>query len=304
MKLIALDAQTSMKHFIQFHSQTVLIDCEVLAVDRYILDIFADLLTDTSHFKTIANYRVEKSNNQIIVSANKELIFKHTSPIETAYFMMNQAKFDMIENINDALVLHAALVSNGQLSKQQMSILMPGNSGRGKSLLTLGLLSLGFEYHTDEVITVDQNTQQIRSFIRPLMIKSHGIKPVKTLLTMLDKSCTDYFIKGENMFSLPTQKIQHLFSDDSSLQNTTSPKQSPSNISHIIFPRWANDSSARLEAVSPAQAAMELFKNNIAGRNLSQLGMPMIKHLCEQAKAYELHYSDFSQLHGLISKLN
>ena len=229
--------------------------------------------------------------NSILILKNGEVVHRLSNchPREIANILMNDIKMDLLSPINNALVLHSALVSF-----ENQSILLPGNSGNGKSLFTLGLLSLGCQYHTDEVVLFDNKHNLITPFIRPLMIKSHGINGVRQLVS---DSFDKFFQPGHLINSIPVDTLAEYFSFSSAQV------KDPPPFGGIVFPHFNRQSKGEIIPLSPAQTMIELFKNNVAARNIPDLGSEALKQLCMQTKGAKIEYGSYEQLPALFEKI-
>ena len=299
-------------YFIEFNNKVVSVESQVAAVSDKIETLFKDLQVTSgtcvqSNDKSDVNsvliktYSVEQANTDaaVIIKQAEQVIHVQSDghDVEVANVLMNHIKLDLLSDIDDSLVLHAALVSY-----QGQSILLPGNSGQGKSLTTLGLLSLGCHYHTDEVVLQHLDDDSLSAFVRPLMIKQHGISAARSLLgDEFDRLA----IQGNSMHSLPIDSL-HAFFKTPSVNNKTKDRYSlkqPPRIHCIVFPRYEATSKGQLVSLSPAQTMIQLFQNNVVARNLPDLGAATLKKLSIQAKGVELNYAGYHQLPELFKEI-
>ena len=84
------------------------------------------------------------------------------SRYQLAYILMNEVIFCCIDTNTSHHALHA-----GAVYWDDRCILLPGQSGNGKSTLTSWLIMNGFHYLTDELVFLDQNAQ-VLPMTRPI----------------------------------------------------------------------------------------------------------------------------------------
>ena len=296
-------------YFIEFNGRLVSVESQVAAVSDKIEKLFKDLLTtsvtcvqtnDKNNVNSglIKTYSVEQSNTDaaVIIKQAEQMVHVQSDghDVEVANVLMNHIKLDLLSDIDDSLVLHAGLVSY-----QGQSILLPGNSGRGKSLTTLGLLSLGCHYHTDEVVLQHLDDDRLSVFVRPLMIKQDGIEAARSLLGSEFDRCA---IQGISMHSLPIEALHSFFKTvplNEKIKAQHALRQPPL-IQCIVFPCYDAKSQGEILSLSPAQTMIQLFKNNVVARNLPGLGAATLKKLSLQAKGVKLNYAGYHQLPKLF----
>ena len=293
-------------YFVEFNGKFVSLDSQVAAVSKNIEELFKDLLAKPEKSLLEINnclikaYVVEQSDDaSVIVKQADQVVYAQTggNAVEVANVLMNHIKLDLLSLIDASLVLHAGLVS--YLGE---SILLPGNSGNGKSLTTLGLLSLGCQYHTDEVVLQDLNDDSLSVFVRPLMIKPHGLEAARSLI---GSELDNLIIEGASMHSLPIDALQAFFAESLSSEKLSEQVavKKPPPIACIVFPCYDAASTGELIPLTPAQTMIQLFKNNVVARNLPDLGAMALKKLSMQAKAVKLNYAGYHQLPELFKEI-
>ena len=293
-------------YLIEFNKKTVEIKSYVLEVNKFIEIIFKGLLkqynlkNNTQKSTSIYAINTDADGVGIIILKDEECLYiqKNGNAVEVVNILMNNIKLDLLSSTKNILALHAALVSyDGH------SILLPGNSGNGKSLTTLGLLSLGCNYHTDEVILFDPkpDTAEIIPFVRPLMIKPHGLTSARKLI---GDEIDDLIILGESIHSLPIHKLNDCFNaSKSSKPYSLSNLKKPPPIKVIVFPEYNIDFQGEITPLSTGETVIELFKNNVIARNLPDLGTHALTQLAQQVNGLKLQYGDYKQLPALFTEI-
>ena len=102
---------------------------------------------------------------------NGESLYQGRCQRELAYALINEIIFQCLDKNDVGLALHAAAV---QVAKG--GILLPGNSGAGKSTFVAWLVACGCGYLTDELVVLTEDTFCLRPFTRPLTIRSASAK--------------------------------------------------------------------------------------------------------------------------------
>lgn len=199
--------------------------------------------------------------------------------------LSGEALFSLIENNSRGMAIHAGLVSN-----DRGSVLLPADSGSGKSSVTTWMLSRGWRYHTDELVIVDVDSGRLDAFTRPLNIKTHGKEPVAALLNLdLDGD----LVRPCNMVTMiPHREV-----------NPTWQSVIPPLVA-IVFPVYSRDMEPDLRPIGGAEAGLELMRSNVIARNLPGHGFAGITRLVRDLPAYRLHYQHFDNLDELLGPLS
>lgn len=294
---------TSKNYSIEYLGQKILVRCFVSFILNNIENIFKYVLTkNTDKEPLLKVYSIDfHSDGTSIVVMNDEDILhiqKNACTVEVTNVLMNLIKLDLLSAVKSSIVLHAGLVS-----LDEKSILLPGKSGAGKSLITLGLLSLGYKYHTDEVVSLNLDDNTITPFVRPVMIKSHGLDAAKSLL---GEEIESLIVEGESTSSILIEDLYELFNKDISdtCTNKNYSLHKPPPIHFIVFPEYDAISSGEIIVMTPAQTMIELFKSNVIARNFPDLGASSLKKIVQQSKGFKLRYGSYDQLPKLFQGIS
>lgn len=193
--------------------------------------------------------------------------------------------FTLIENNQSGMAIHAGLVST-----KDSSILLPADSGSGKSSVTTWLLTQGWYYHTDELVIINLQNGALKAFTRPLNIKSHGLAPIGEIF---DLNSHHGELRASNMVTM----IPHR------LVNPSYREEIPP-LSAIVFPHYSKDSEPGIQKISGAEAGLELMRSNVIARNLPGHGFSDVTRLVRRLPAYRLHYQHFDDLPSLFKQVN
>ncbi len=203
----------------------------------------------------------------------KSLKFSPARPGDLIYYLTDRLAFHLANNISVAHCLHAAAVAvNGN------TLVIPANSGSGKSIFTAWLVANGFHYLTDELILFSGG--ELDALIRPLQIKSAGIDAVTPLLVDPDRA-----YKGNRVHALTA----------ASLGGSVSAKQCH-RISAMLFLKYRKNGAFIFEHISASAAGIALMSNHVNARNLEDHGFPEMMALIRETPCYHLEYSGFTSL--------
>lgn len=215
---------------------------------------------------------------------DEKLLIKESSAGIMANHLMSQACFTLAHESRGGLLLHSAAVQAAG-----KGIILPGETGSGKSTLTAWLISHGYRYLTDELIYIANSTNTVNGFARPLSIKS----PARPLLLDILKGEKP---KSEMLRSEPVDMIApELFGAEI--------VEGDSSFGLIIFPQYQPEVKIEMRQLSKAQAAFELMKCLANARNLPQHGMAEVVRLVESTPAYHLVYNNLERAGQLIQEV-
>jgi hypothetical protein len=181
----------------------------------------------------------------------------------------------------DGVALHAGAVGWGG-----RSILIPGQSGAGKSSLTAWFADKGFAYLTDElaVVTADGG---VAGLSRALMLKHDADTIVRALPRLADWPSHR---AGEILISRPEQA-----------GDPAQPEPLPCAL--IVFPLFTPGADLAIRPLTSARACIGLMGCNVNSRNLPDGGFAVVSGLARRVTAVELTYGAFDQLDGVADTL-
>lgn len=199
---------------------------------------------------------------------------KLTHSGDLIYHLTDRIVFHIADKSQNVHCLHAAAVA-----KNGCAIVVPANSGAGKSTFVTWLAHNGFDYLTDELILVDAD-RQIEGIARPIQIKLHGLDAIQPLL--VEPSLVQ---PGKFANALPLESIGARISD-----------QSKHRLSTIIFPQYKKGETYSLTKLSSADAGMSLMANHVNARNLAGHGFRDMMAIIRGTNCYSLVYGGFDTL--------
>ncbi|MDH3637143.1 MAG: hypothetical protein OES09_01595 [Gammaproteobacteria bacterium] len=178
------------------------------------------------------------------------------------------------------LAFHAAA-----LSRRGLGILVPGQSGAGKSSLAAWLTAHGFNYLGDE-LTVVEPDRNMDAFTRPIKIKTSGVAALQTLIDIRAH-------QARLLRSGATIMIPH------KLLNPQSTRES-AFLSLIVFPHYRAQAELTLTPLSAAKTGLALMECLVNARNLAGHGFGAAATMVREVSAFRLDYGGFEQLEALL----
>jgi len=190
------------------------------------------------------------------------------------YHLSDRVVFHIADQADAAYCLHAAAVTY-----QNKAIVIPAQSGSGKSSFTCWLVKNGFDYITDELVLV-QDDGKMQGIARPIQIKAHGLKAVEPLIVE-----PKHVYYGERINALAP----------SSLGATIASEQDV-DLGMLLFPQYLPETEFVFQPLSRAEAGMQLMSNYVNARNHAEHGFRQVMDLVRTVPAYTLNYAGFGQL--------
>lgn len=195
-------------------------------------------------------------------------------PGDLIYHLTDRIVFHLADKAEGVHCLHAAAVA-----KHGRALVIPANSGAGKSSFTTWLCANGFDYLTDELILIDEN-HKIDGLARPIQIKPHGIDAVEHLIEK-----PELVQKGKFANALPI----------SSLGGNAS-QADKHDLSLFVFPQYSKGFDYSFTKLSSAEAGMNLMANHVNARNLEGHGFREMMSIIRNTPCYALKYGGFDKL--------
>ena len=197
---------------------------------------------------------------------------------ELAYILMNEVLYHCIDANRTHHALHA-----GAVTCKGSCLVLPGESGSGKSSLTAWLTAGGCRYLTDELVFLAADGT-VHPLVRPISLKGDG-------------DFLSRFVAGG-------QRRQAVCSDDGAiiphrLLNPAFAAETP-RVTHFIFPRFSAGADTLLSELSPAQSCLYLMQSHVNARHFSGLGVATLAALVRKCRSYQLTYGGFDGLDQLF----
>ena len=205
---------------------------------------------------------------------SNDLTRKLKSPGDLIYHLTDRIVFHVADKSDNSYCLHAAAVSVGE-----HALVIPANSGAGKSSFTTWLVAHQFNYLTDELILVDSQ-HRISGLARPIQIKANGLDAINSLIINPDGVYEGKLANAVTMTAL----------------NGQASDQPSHRLAMMIFPRYNKDSDYQLTKLSSAEAGMSLMGNYVNARNLEGHGFREMMAVIRKTPCYSLQYGGFDKL--------
>jgi len=209
------------------------------------------------------------------VSANGQLQFEPSRLEEVLPYVEWTLNWHVPNLLPDCLQFHASAVEiDGQ------GVILPGESGVGKSTLTAGLLAGGARYLCDEFALVDTRTALLQPYPRALCIKKAAYPVIRDLGLRLH---------GGRRHVKSTKGTVG-FLDPLSVRPDAIGRPAP--VRFIIFPRYTPGADPALIPIRRAEAAFSLLPTCFNLLRCTRPGVDMVASLVRSAACYRLIVGD------------
>ena len=171
----------------------------------------------------------------------------------------------------DAPGVHA-----GAVTRNGLTILIPGNPGSGKTSLVLGLLLNGWTLLSDEIAPVDTKTSQIGPFPRALWIKPGGM---------------DVVVGVDSKGLLGKPEVARRIGGVHCVTPTAFPVAADgetSSVTSVVFPSVDRNLEARIDSVPRSEALGRLMDLTFNRDRFPGGGMDLLGDLVAGADCYTL----------------
>lgn len=199
---------------------------------------------------------------------------------------------DLIYHLTDRLVFHIADKASGvhcvhaaAVAKEGHALIIPANSGAGKSSFTAWLVSQQFDYLSDELVLIDDN-YQLTGLSRPIQIKKSGVDAINELVTN-----KEFFLSGDFASALAISGLGGAVCE---------PR--PQKLSLMVFPHYVSGANFSFKVLSSAEAGMAIMGNHVNARSLDGHGFSAMMKLIKSTPCYALEYGGFDTLPPSFAK--
>lgn len=198
---------------------------------------------DAIHLEVIARRGRRRLHHEYTIQVQNRHRFLPQRYSEVLPYVEWALNWELPRRRPDALWLHAA-----SLECDAGAIILPGESGRGKSTLALALVARGWRYLCDEFAVVDARTAALRAFPRAICVKESGYLLADRLGYRRSRHAA--FIKG---FKGHVTFLQPL-------------KRFPAALGRggparwIVFPKFVPKAPTTLNPIPRSQAVLDLHR--------------------------------------------
>lgn len=212
---------------------------------------------------------------------NREQLYQGRYQCEAAYALINEIIFQCLDKNDNGPALHAAAVQVGK-----RGILLPGNSGAGKSTFVAWLTACGYGYLTDELVVLSDDSDRIRPFTRPLTIRSASVEALTPYVQFQESEV----LSGDSGCMVPHRLLNPDFA----------PVQPP--LSLILFPRYKAGAAPTLTELTPGIGCSRLLECCVNARNIPGHGISGLARITRTIPILELTYGSFPGLGTLLAE--
>jgi len=268
---------------VTFAGQHVTIEYESGEVYEFLSLLFSDLHEEAAiESETLLWISAGEAEDEYVLSGVGGNPFGGCLDVRFAAVVFDAVIYNLLNDNSQGIAFHA-----GAVAHEGKVILLPGESGFGKSSMTACLLAAGCSYLTDELyfIPLDDSAPRL-SFTRPLCIKSGSAEAVRELFSedLLAAALGDQY-----GYIIPHRLLNPEF------------KKISAPPSLILIPKYTADSPLSIEKLSPAQISTLLMTCDVNGRNLEDHGFRQVVRMARATPAYRITYGSF---HGVAEAMN
>jgi len=245
---------------------------------------FGTAITGKPEDWTKPDYILKGDNQQIELQKGQNVQYSGSNPGDAAATLLDCVMYDLADRCRSGLMLRAAA-----LSWQGAGVLFPGTSVSGKSVLSAWLVGQGFDYLTEELVFIAQDSTLLNGLRCPLLLKTPLVEPIEPLIAQYLQR-QDYYDSKRGIFIPP---------------DVLNPKSVPGpvDIRLIIFPKYQPQATCILQQLTPAQATLQLMSCLMNAHNLKAHSLPQTSRLSRHIPAYRLTYSDLVSLQSTLLTL-
>ncbi len=254
-------------------------------VFQFLSTLFGDIAGDPVEENEII-IRIAQSDiaGQYILTSPGADAFTSSLGVHFAAVLFDVVIYNLLRRNGSGIAFHA-----GAVAWKDNVILLPGQSGFGKSCMTACLVSFGCSYLTDELYFIPtEKSAPNFSFTRPLCIKSDAVAPVKKLVS---KEVLENAIADKHGYVIPHRLLN---------SNFRRIEKSPSL---ILIPRYTADSPLSVKKISSAQVTTQLMACDVNGRNLEGHGFGQVAQIARSTPAYRISYNSFAGVADAMQNL-
>lgn len=241
--------------------------------------IFPSAVLDRPAGHHLATFTAINSGQDVYqVSQGNTPLKNNLSASECGIFLMNEVVREFANAHTQHIAVHAAAVV-----KDDVAIVMPANSGSGKTSLAAWFTARGYAYISDELVLFHDADAHFEGLYRPLNFKPSGTDTALALKN--DRYDPQLIIESEVVSGWPAV----MFGECASFHETFQ-----ANL--FIFPSFDSASELDIRELSPAQAGLELMRSNVNARNLAGQGFNAVGQLARKVPALRLSYGGNHQI--------
>lgn len=186
----------------------------------------------------------------------------------------------VLRTTTSGFMLHAALLSRGG-----EGLLICGDSGAGKTMLSVALLTAGFDYHADDVVWIGQDGEAVGAPFAPA-VKAGGWPLLEEMSGNVATSET--YVRGDGLqvrYLLPPAPMGNV----------------PLRIGAILLLARGDGGAARIEPAAPLEVLTTVLNSAYAARGaISAPGLKSLARVIQEARIGRLCFSEWRDGRRLI----
>jgi hypothetical protein len=167
--------------------------------------------------------------------------------------------------------------------------LFPAASGSGKSTLVAGLVAAGFDYFTDDIVTIDPSALTLVPFPKCIGIKQGSRRVLSSLFPQLRHDAPRFRVEGDVVSYL-----------------APSPEAwpaGPAPVRYVVLPKYVRGAQTALTPVRPSEVLPHLIEQSFSVRDRGLDGMNRVLELVRGAQCYRLTVGDLRAAVDLLRHL-
>ncbi len=268
---------------ISFAGASVEIEYEGDSARELVDFVCAEVDTDTSDSPGTTLRLTTTSPGQVCLSSDGKSMATGAADGHMAALLMDQVIERLARSAGSGLMFHAAAVA-----RRGRGVMLPGQSGCGKTTLAAWLAGGCFDCLTDELVLLPPGEPLVAGLPRPLKVRRGS-----------------WTLLGPRTRGWPQQN-EGLVTRDARLIHATALR--PSNatgtvpLDLILFARYDTSGDNRFRELTSAQVGFRLMECLVNARNLAGHGFGEIARIARSVPAYEVGYSECGRVEGGIKK--
>lgn len=184
------------------------------------------------------------------------------------------------------LILHSAVVA-----REGRAVILPGQSGQGKSTLCAALVARGWRHLSDEFALLDPDSLAITAHPRPISLKNRSIGVVEAWAPDLTLSpAHEGTPKGTIAYVPPSRDAVEAASV-------------PAMPAAVVYPRFDADAKPGLDPMGKAAAFIALTACSVNYREFGEAGFGALSRLVDGVPVFAATYPDTQSAVALLEQV-
>ncbi|MGE0668780.1 MAG: HprK-related kinase A [Sphingomonadales bacterium] len=184
------------------------------------------------------------------------------------------------------LILHAAVVA-----REGRAVILPGQSGQGKSTLCAALVARGWRHLSDEFALLDPASLAITAHPRPISLKNRSLQAVEAWAPEL--------VLSPAYEGTPKGTIGYVAPSRAAVEAAAVPAVPAA----VVFPRFDPSEAPALDAMGNAAAFIALTACSVNYREFGQAGFEALSRLVDAGPVLTATYPDTASAVALLEQV-